>query len=104
MTADHARKRSQFGHPIATFQAVTGQAADRFLGLRARKATLWQACARGRPRCGRPRGESTREPPDPLPATGDVVVAETWTGEGVRRVVRTARYPHGGFGADVRPA
>jgi hypothetical protein len=46
MTPDHARKREQFGHPIATFQAVTVQAADRFIGLRAREATLWPAAWR----------------------------------------------------------
>ncbi|MFI8218460.1 acyl-CoA dehydrogenase family protein [Streptomyces sp. NPDC085932] len=90
MTADYAGRREQFGHPIATFQAVAVQAADRYIDLRAMEATLWQAAWR-----------IASGAPGALPTTGDVAVAKIWAAEGVRRVVQTAQHLHGGFGADV---
>ncbi|WP_458244776.1 acyl-CoA dehydrogenase family protein [Streptomyces sp. MAI_2237] len=90
MTGDYAGKREQFGHPIATFQAVAVQAADRYIDLRAMEATLWQAAWR-----------IASGAPGALPACGDVAVAKIWASEGVRRVVQTAQHLHGGFGADV---
>jgi 3-oxocholest-4-en-26-oyl-CoA dehydrogenase beta subunit len=90
MTSDYASKREQFGHPIATFQAVAVQAADRYIDLRAMEATLWQAAWR-----------ITSAAPEALPAAGDVAVAKIWASEGVRRIVQTAQHLHGGFGADV---
>jgi alkylation response protein AidB-like acyl-CoA dehydrogenase len=90
MTSEYTGKREQFGHPIATFQAVAVQAADRYIDLRAMEATLWQAAWRiGSGAAGA------------LPAAGDVAVAKIWASEGVRRVVQTAQHLHGGFGADV---
>ncbi|MGW7050259.1 acyl-CoA dehydrogenase family protein [Streptomyces sp. NPDC054887] len=90
MTSEYAGKREQFGHPIATFQAVAVQAADRYIDLRAMEVTLWQAAWR----------LATRSP-GALPVTGDVAVAKIWASEGVRRVVQTAQHLHGGFGADT---
>ncbi|MEY9992766.1 alkylation response protein AidB-like acyl-CoA dehydrogenase [Streptomyces sp. V4I8] len=90
MTSDYASKREQFGHPIATFQAVAVQSADRYIDLRAMEATLWQAAWR-----------IASGAPGALPASGDVAVAKIWASEGVRRVVQTAQHLHGGFGADV---
>ncbi|MFI0090347.1 acyl-CoA dehydrogenase family protein [Streptomyces bobili] len=90
MTSDYAGQRSQFGHPIATFQAVAVQAADRYIDLRAMEVTLWQAAWR--------LGSGT---PGALPASGDIAVAKIWASEGVRRVVQTAQHLHGGFGADI---
>lgn len=90
MTSDYTGKREQFGYPVATFQAVAVQAADRFIDLRAMEATLWQAAWR-----------ITTDAPGPLPAAGDVAVAKIWASEGVRRVVQTAQHLHGGFGADT---
>ncbi|MET9967601.1 acyl-CoA dehydrogenase [Streptomyces sp. NPDC006356] len=90
MTSEYAGKREQFGHPIATFQAVAVQSADRFIDLRAMEATLWQAAWR-----------IASGAPGALPAAADVAVAKTWASEGVRRVVQTAQHLHGGFGADV---
>ncbi|KUO00100.1 acyl-CoA dehydrogenase family protein [Streptomyces caeruleatus] len=90
MTSDYAGKREQFGHPIATFQAVAVQSADRFIDLRAMEATLWQAAWR-----------IASGAPGALPASADVAVAKIWASEGVRRVVQTAQHLHGGFGADV---
>ncbi|WP_419996598.1 acyl-CoA dehydrogenase family protein [Streptomyces boninensis] len=81
MTSEYAAKREQFGYPIATFQAVAVQAADRFIDLKAMEATLWQAVWRLKP--------------------ADVAVAKIWAAEGVRRTVQTAQHLHGGFGADT---
>ncbi|QNP71472.1 acyl-CoA/acyl-ACP dehydrogenase [Streptomyces roseirectus] len=90
MTAEYTSGREQFGHPLATFQAVAVQAADRYIDLRAMEVTLWQAAWR--------ISSGTR---GVLPVAGDVAVAKVWAAEGVRRVVQTAQHLHGGFGADA---
>ncbi|MFF1705771.1 acyl-CoA dehydrogenase family protein [Streptomyces sp. NPDC058252] len=90
MTSAYTSKREQFGFPVATFQAVAVQAADRYIDLRAMEATLWQAAWRISTGTG-----------GALPASGDVAVAKIWASEGVRRVVQTAQHLHGGFGADT---
>ncbi|MEV0121665.1 acyl-CoA dehydrogenase family protein [Streptomyces sp. NPDC050703] len=90
MTSAYTSKREQFGHPIATFQAVAVQAADRYIDLRAMEATLWQAAWR-----------ISTAADGALPTAGDVAVAKIWASEGVRRVVQTAQHLHGGFGADT---
>ncbi|MEU9333258.1 acyl-CoA dehydrogenase family protein [Streptomyces sp. NPDC048290] len=90
MTGEYAGRREQFGYPIATFQAVAVQAADRYIDLRAMEATLWQAAWR--------LDSGTA---GALPVSGDVAVAKIWAADGVRRVVQTAQHLHGGFGADV---
>jgi alkylation response protein AidB-like acyl-CoA dehydrogenase len=95
MTSEYTGKREQFGFPVATFQAVAVQAADRYIDLRAMEATLWQAAWRLAPS---PDGPGVG---GPLPVSGDVAVAKIWASEGVRRVVQTAQHLHGGFGADT---
>ncbi|OIJ69521.1 acyl-CoA dehydrogenase family protein [Streptomyces mangrovisoli] len=90
MSSEYTGKREQFGFPVATFQAVAVQAADRYIDLRAMEATLWQAAWR-----------IASGAPGALPAAGDVAVAKIWAAEGVRRVVQTAQHLHGGFGADT---
>ncbi|MGQ4359782.1 acyl-CoA dehydrogenase family protein [Streptomyces sp. SAS_272] len=90
MTSDYAGKREQFGHPIASFQAVAVQTADRYIDLRAMEVTLWQAAWR-----------IASGTAGALPASGDVALAKIWASEGVRRIVQTAQHLHGGFGADV---
>ncbi|MDH6517825.1 alkylation response protein AidB-like acyl-CoA dehydrogenase [Streptomyces sp. SAI-135] len=90
MSSEYTSKREQFGFPVATFQAVAVQAADRYIDLRAMEVTLWQAAWRLTPGA---RGT--------LPVAGDVAVAKIWASDGVRRVVQTAQHLHGGFGADV---
>ncbi|NEB06250.1 acyl-CoA dehydrogenase family protein [Streptomyces sp. SID13726] len=90
MSSEYTSKREQFGFPVATFQAVAVQAADRYIDLRAMEVTLWQAAWR--------LGSGAR---GTLPVAGDVAVAKIWASEGVRRVVQTAQHLHGGFGADV---
>ncbi|MBT2506638.1 acyl-CoA/acyl-ACP dehydrogenase [Streptomyces sp. ISL-98] len=90
MTSEYTGKREQFGFPVATFQAVAVQAADRYIDLRAMEVTLWQAAWR-----------LTTASNGALPVTGDVAVAKIWASDGVRRVVQTAQHLHGGFGADT---
>ncbi|WP_330265712.1 acyl-CoA dehydrogenase family protein [Streptomyces griseorubiginosus] len=90
MSSEYTSRREQFGFPVATFQAVAVQAADRYIDLRAMEVTLWQAAWR---LSSGARGA--------LPVAGDVAVAKIWASEGVRRVVQTAQHLHGGFGADV---
>ncbi|MFJ7900269.1 acyl-CoA dehydrogenase family protein [Streptomyces sp. NPDC096198] len=90
MTSRYTSGREQFGHPLATFQAVAVQAADRYIDLRAMEATLWQAAWRISSRA-----------PGALPAAGDVATAKIWASDGLRRVVQTAQHLHGGFGADT---
>ncbi|MFG2573513.1 acyl-CoA dehydrogenase family protein [Streptomyces sp. NPDC048481] len=90
MTGDYTSKREQFGHPVASFQAVAVQTADRYIDLRAMEVTMWQAAWR-----------IASGAPGALPASGDVAVAKIWASDGVRRIVQTAQHLHGGFGADV---
>ncbi|MGW6272558.1 acyl-CoA dehydrogenase family protein [Streptomyces sp. NPDC055060] len=90
MTGEYTGKREQFGFPVATFQAVAVQAADRYIDLRAMEVTLWQAAWR-----------ISTGASGALPATGDVAVAKIWASDGVRRVVQTAQHLHGGFGSDT---
>ncbi|MFC9730991.1 acyl-CoA dehydrogenase family protein [Streptomyces roseolus] len=90
MTSQYTGKREQFGHPVATFQAVAVQTADRYIDLRAMEATLWQAAWR-----------VTTGAEAALPVEADLAVAKIWAAEGVRRVVQTAQHLHGGFGADT---
>ncbi|MGW0420198.1 acyl-CoA dehydrogenase family protein [Streptomyces sp. NPDC003015] len=90
MSSEYTSKREQFGFPVATFQAVAVQAADRYIDLRAMEVTLWQAAWR-----------LTSGARGVLPVAGDVAVAKIWASEGVRRVVQTAQHLHGGFGADT---
>ncbi|SDK54098.1 acyl-CoA dehydrogenase family protein [Streptomyces indicus] len=90
MTSEYTSKREQFGYPVATFQAVAVQAADRYIDLRAMEVTLWQAAWR-----------ISSGASGALPAAGDIAVAKIWASEGVRRVVQTAQHLHGGFGADT---
>ncbi|MFI9626794.1 acyl-CoA dehydrogenase family protein [Streptomyces sp. NPDC052042] len=90
MTSEYTGRREQFGHPIATFQAVAVQAADRYIDLQAMEVTLWQAAWRLSTGAG-----------GALPVEGDIAVAKIWASDGVRRVVQTAQHLHGGFGADT---
>ncbi|MFF2406191.1 acyl-CoA dehydrogenase family protein [Streptomyces sp. NPDC058092] len=90
MTSEYTGKREQFGFPVATFQSVAVQAADRYIDLRAMEVTLWQAAWR-----------ISTGADSALPLEGDIAVAKIWASDGVRRVVQTAQHLHGGFGADT---
>nr|WTB32503.1 acyl-CoA/acyl-ACP dehydrogenase [Streptomyces sp. NBC_00830] len=90
MASEYTGKREQFGFPVATFQSVAVQAADRYIDLRAIKVTLWQAAWR-----------ISTDTAGALPVAGDIAVAKIWASDGVRRIVQTAQHLHGGFGADT---
>lgn len=90
MTSEYVGRREQFGHPIATFQAVAVQAADRYIDLQAMEVTLWQAAWR-----------LATGADGALPVEGDIAVAKIWASEGVRRIAQTAQHLHGGFGTDT---
>ncbi|MGW7704956.1 acyl-CoA dehydrogenase family protein [Streptomyces sp. NPDC054771] len=90
MTSQYTGKREQFGFPVATFQSVAVQTADRYIDLRAMEVTLWQAAWR-----------ISTGAAGALPAEGDIAVAKIWASDGVRRIVQTAQHLHGGFGADT---
>ncbi|MFC0596886.1 acyl-CoA dehydrogenase family protein [Streptomyces palmae] len=94
LTGSYTSKREQFGHPLATFQAVAMQAADRFIDQRAMAATLWQAAWRLSA-----TGQAATAHSGALPVDADIAVAKIWAAEGVRRTVQTAQHLHGGFGA-----
>ncbi|MFC1410278.1 acyl-CoA dehydrogenase family protein [Streptacidiphilus sp. N1-12] len=96
ITADYTGKREQFGHPVATFQAVAMQAADRYVDLRAMEVTLWQAAWRiGLAEAG------VAEEPGRIPLAADLATAKVWSAEGVRGIAATAQHLHGGMGADL---
>lgn len=92
MTSEYASKREQFGHPIATFQAVAMQSADRYIDLRSMEVTLWQAAW---------RIAVGGELADRLPLDADLATAKIWSAEGVRAIASTAQHLHGGIGADL---
>jgi alkylation response protein AidB-like acyl-CoA dehydrogenase len=90
MTAEYVGGRVQFGHPLATFQAVALRAADRYIDSRAMEAALWDAV-----RAVSERGVSSPQ------ARYAVATAKIWAADGARRVVGSAQHLHGGFGVDV---
>ncbi|MFD7505666.1 acyl-CoA dehydrogenase family protein [Streptomyces sp. NPDC059850] len=100
LTSSYTSTREQFGHPLATFQAVAVQTADRYIDLRAMEATLWQAAWRlSQDEKGTDEKGTDATANGALPVAGDVAVAKMWAADGVRRVVQTAQHLHGGFGA-----
>jgi alkylation response protein AidB-like acyl-CoA dehydrogenase len=88
MTAEHARKRVQFGRPIGSFQAVAQRLADAYIDVEAARLTMWQAA--WLLDCGRE-------------ADADLAVATAkfWAAEAGHRVAHTAVHVHGGMGIDV---
>jgi alkylation response protein AidB-like acyl-CoA dehydrogenase len=86
LTAEYAREREQFGHPIGAFQAVRQRLADAYIDVEAVRLTLWQAAWRLAE--GHPAGEET-------------ACAKFWAAEAGHRVSHTAVHIHGGVGIDV---
>lgn len=78
--------RTQFGRPLATFQAVAHQLADCYIDLEAMRVTLWQAAW------------LLAEGEDPGTA---VLVAKWWATDGGQRVVHRTQHVHGGIGVDT---
>ncbi|RCW44539.1 acyl-CoA dehydrogenase [Halopolyspora algeriensis] len=86
LTAEYARDRVQFGHPIGGFQAVAQRLADAYIDVEAVRLTMWQAAwlaSHG------------------LPCDTEAATAKFWAAEGGHRVAHTAVHVHGGVGIDL---
>jgi alkylation response protein AidB-like acyl-CoA dehydrogenase len=86
LTASYTTERTQFGSPIATFQAVAQRAADAYIDAEGIRFTAWQAAWRldeGRP------------------AADEIDIAKFWAAEAGSRVARAAQHLHGGIGVDT---
>jgi alkylation response protein AidB-like acyl-CoA dehydrogenase len=86
LTADHLRARSQFGRPLATFQAVAQEVADVYVTSRtvhlAALSCAWRL-ATGRD------------------ADDDLAVAAYWLAAEVPRALQWCHHLHGGLGVDT---
>ncbi|GGZ15095.1 acyl-CoA dehydrogenase [Streptomyces nitrosporeus] len=87
--ADHLRERTQFGRPLATFQAVQHQLADCYIDIEAMRVTLWQAV------------DALGEPFDEEAADRAATVAKWWATEGGLNTVHRVQHVHGGIGVDT---
>ena len=86
LTATYTTERTQFGSPIATFQAVAQRAADAYIDAEGIRFTAWQAAWR------LDAG---------LPAADELDIAKFWAAEAGSRVARAAQHLHGGIGVDT---
>ncbi|MHB8451275.1 MAG: acyl-CoA dehydrogenase family protein, partial [Mycobacteriales bacterium] len=86
MTAQYTTGRHQFGHPVASFQAVGQRAADAYVDRELVRLTAYQAA--WRLSAG-------------WPAANEVAVAKFWAGEGGSRVLHACQHLHGGIGVDL---
>lgn len=85
-TASHLSSRTQFGKPLAAFQATTQRAADGYITTEAMRVTALNAAWRLA---------------EGFDARRDVSVAAYWASEGAQQVVTAAQHLHGGIGADI---
>jgi hypothetical protein len=81
LTAEHVRKRHQFGKPLATFQAVAQQIADLYVVAR----TVHLAS------CAASYGF----------ADDDLDIAAYWVAAELPAALQTCHHLHGGLGVDV---
>jgi 3-oxo-4-pregnene-20-carboxyl-CoA dehydrogenase beta subunit len=86
LTATYIAGREQFGRPLATFQAVAGQAADIYIASRTLHLAALSACWR--------IGAG-------LDARSDIDVAAYWLATEAPAALRTCHQLHGGIGLDV---
>jgi 3-oxocholest-4-en-26-oyl-CoA dehydrogenase beta subunit len=86
LTARHVSEREQFGHKLATFQAVAQRAADAYIDASAIALTARQAAWRLA---------------SGLPAEDALAIAKFWAAEAGQRVAHAAQHLHGGIGVDV---
>ena len=86
LTASYVAAREQFGRPLATFQAVAGQAADIYIASRTLHLAALSAC--WRMSAG-------------LDAGHDAAVAAYWLAREAPAALRTCHQLHGGIGLDV---
>ncbi|WP_410669033.1 acyl-CoA dehydrogenase family protein [Amycolatopsis sp. cmx-4-68] len=85
LTVKHVGERTQFGRPLATFQAVAGQIADVYVAARtvhlAVTSAVWRLAAG-------------------LDADAELDVAAYWFAEQAPRALATCHHLHGGVGVD----
>ena len=86
LTARYVATREQFGRPLATFQAVAGQAADVYITSRTLHLAALSAC--WRLSAG-------------LDAEQDAWVAAYWLAREAPAALRTCHQLHGGIGMDI---
>ncbi|MDQ4084279.1 MAG: acyl-CoA dehydrogenase [Actinomycetota bacterium] len=86
LTAEHVRTREQFGRPLATFQAVAGQAADVYVAARTVHLATRRACWRLHHR---------------LDADQEIAVAAYWACTHAPAAMQTCHHLHGGAGVDA---
>jgi 3-oxocholest-4-en-26-oyl-CoA dehydrogenase beta subunit len=86
LTATYTTERTQFGSPIATFQAVAQRAADAYIDAEGIRFTAWQAAWRL---------------DEGLSAADELDIAKFWAAEAGSRVARAAQHLHGGIGVDT---
>jgi hypothetical protein len=86
LTRDHVASRTQFGRPLAAFQAVAQQVADVYIASRTLHLATVSACWL------LDQGKD---------AAGDLAVAGYWCAEEAPQSVRTCHHLHGGTGMDV---
>jgi 3-oxocholest-4-en-26-oyl-CoA dehydrogenase beta subunit len=86
MTALYTTERTQFGSPIATFQAVAQRAADAYIDAEGIRFTAWQAAWR--------LDEGLR-------VADELDIAKFWAAEAGARVAMAAQHLHGGIGVDT---
>jgi 3-oxo-4-pregnene-20-carboxyl-CoA dehydrogenase beta subunit len=86
LTASYIARREQFGRPLATFQAVAGQAADAYIASRTLHLAALSACWR------LSAGLDARE---------DAQVAAYWLASEAPAALRTCHQLHGGIGLDI---
>jgi alkylation response protein AidB-like acyl-CoA dehydrogenase len=86
LTTEHVRSRTQFGRPLAAFQAVAQRIADVSIASRTLRLATLSACW---------RLDTGRD------AAGDVDVAAYWLAEEAPAALRACHHLHGGTGMDV---
>lgn len=104
LTTEHVRTRTQFGRPLAAFQAVAGQIADVYVTARTLHLAALSACWR----LGEVREPSEhrephehREPSAHWDPDEDLAVAALWLAEEAPAAMHTCHHLHGGIGVDA---
>jgi alkylation response protein AidB-like acyl-CoA dehydrogenase len=85
MTVEYAGQRTQFDHPIASFQAIKHHCANMALSTEASRAALWAAAV-------------ALDGADADARARAVSAAAAFTGDGASATAQTALQVHGGIG------
>jgi alkylation response protein AidB-like acyl-CoA dehydrogenase len=81
MSVDYAKKRTQFGHPIGSYQAMQHRCADMLIAFEASRALTYEAAWRIS---------------QGLPCTMEVSMAKSWASESYRQATWLGMQIHGG--------